>query len=134
MSSKHSLVPWFGAPEATQASLMLAAIQEDVSAPGSSSGTYWSGDRGSLGLTSPSRRDLDNSIVPYPGRGSLGGIFTLHPRHEEESYPKQEQDLLAPLLRKLKPDDDANDGPPQCSVRRVDIKNPHRGCSSAGRT
>ena len=36
MSSKHSLVPWFGAPEATQASLMLATVQEDVSAPGSS--------------------------------------------------------------------------------------------------
>ena len=33
MSSKHSTVPWFGAPEATQASLMLAAIQEEVSAP-----------------------------------------------------------------------------------------------------
>ena len=36
MSSKHSSVPWFGAPEATQASLMLGAIQEDISAPGSS--------------------------------------------------------------------------------------------------
>ena len=36
MSLKHSLVPWFGAPEATQASLMLAAIQEDISAPESS--------------------------------------------------------------------------------------------------
>ena len=36
MSLKHSSVPWFGAPEATQASLMLAAIQEDISAPGSS--------------------------------------------------------------------------------------------------
>ena len=34
MSSKHSSVPWFGAPKATQASLMLAAIQEDISAPG----------------------------------------------------------------------------------------------------
>ena len=36
MSSKHASVPWFGAPEATQASLMLAAIQEDISAPESS--------------------------------------------------------------------------------------------------
>ena len=36
MSSKHSSVPWFGAPEATQASLMLAAIQEGISASGSS--------------------------------------------------------------------------------------------------
>ena len=32
MSSKHASAPWFGAPEATQASLMLAAIQEDISA------------------------------------------------------------------------------------------------------
>ena len=36
MSSKHSSVPWFGALEATQASLMQATIQEDISAPGSS--------------------------------------------------------------------------------------------------
>ena len=36
MSSKHASAPWFGAPEATQASLMLAAIQEDISAPESS--------------------------------------------------------------------------------------------------
>ena len=36
MSSKHSSVPWFGAPEAMQASLMLAAIQEDISAQESS--------------------------------------------------------------------------------------------------
>ena len=33
MSSKHTSVPWFGAPEATQASLMLAAIQEDICVP-----------------------------------------------------------------------------------------------------
>ena len=33
---KHSLVPWFGALEATQAYLMLAAAQEDISGPGSS--------------------------------------------------------------------------------------------------
>ena len=36
MSSKHSSVPWFGALEATQASLMLATIQEDITALGSS--------------------------------------------------------------------------------------------------
>ena len=36
MSSKHSSVPWFGALEATQASLMLATVQEDISALGSS--------------------------------------------------------------------------------------------------
>ena len=36
MSSKHASVPWFGALEATQASLMLAAIQEDICVPKSS--------------------------------------------------------------------------------------------------
>ena len=36
MSSKHATAPWFGASEQTQASLMLAAIQEDIDAPSSS--------------------------------------------------------------------------------------------------
>ena len=30
MSSKHATAPWFGVPEATQASLMLEAIQEEI--------------------------------------------------------------------------------------------------------
>ena len=52
-------------------------------------GTYRSGGGGSLGLTSSPRRDLHNSIVPYPGRGSLGGIFTLRPGHSRRrSYPR----------------------------------------------
>ena len=36
MSSKHATAPWFGASEPMQASLMLAAIQEDIDAPPSS--------------------------------------------------------------------------------------------------
>ena len=35
MSSKHATAPWFGASEQTQASLMLAAIQEDIDVPSS---------------------------------------------------------------------------------------------------
>ena len=35
MSSKHATAPWFGASEQTQASLMLAAIQEDIYVPSS---------------------------------------------------------------------------------------------------
>ena len=35
MSSKHTTAPWFGASEQTQASLMLAAIQEDIDVPSS---------------------------------------------------------------------------------------------------
>ena len=35
MSSKHATAPWFGASEQTQASLMLAAIQEDIDMPSS---------------------------------------------------------------------------------------------------
>ena len=35
MSSKHATTPWFGASEQTQASLMLAAIQEDIDVPSS---------------------------------------------------------------------------------------------------
>ena len=36
MSSKHATAPWFGASEATQASLMLKAVQEEVAVPPSS--------------------------------------------------------------------------------------------------
>ena len=70
MSSKHSSVPWFGAPEATQASLMLAAIQEDISAPGSSQESTGVKAGGPLGPTSLPRGNFHNSVVPYPGRGS----------------------------------------------------------------
>ena len=36
MSSKHTSAPWFNAPEATQASLMLEAVQEEIAVPPSS--------------------------------------------------------------------------------------------------
>ena len=36
MSSKHASAPWFDAPEATQASLMLEAVQEEIAVPPSS--------------------------------------------------------------------------------------------------
>ena len=33
MSAKHAQVLWFGAPEATQASSLLSAIQEEAATP-----------------------------------------------------------------------------------------------------
>ena len=33
MSAKHAQVVWFGTPEATQASLMLSAMQEEATTP-----------------------------------------------------------------------------------------------------
>ena len=33
MSAKHAQVVWFGTPEATQVSLILSALQEEVTAP-----------------------------------------------------------------------------------------------------
>ena len=36
MLSKHASAPWFGAPEATQASLMLEVVQEEIAVPPSS--------------------------------------------------------------------------------------------------
>ena len=33
MASKHPTAPWYGAPEATQASLMMESLQEEISAP-----------------------------------------------------------------------------------------------------
>ena len=35
MSAKHAQVVWFGTPEATQASLMLSAMQEEATTPAS---------------------------------------------------------------------------------------------------
>ena len=33
MASKHATAPWYGAPEATQASLILQSVQEEIAAP-----------------------------------------------------------------------------------------------------
>ena len=95
MSSKHSSVPWFGAPEATQASLMLAAIQEDISAPGSS--------QESMGV----KAEAPLVQLPHPEEIST---IPLHPNQEEDPLeeslpfaldaaeedltPEQEQELL----------------------------------------
>ena len=95
MSLKHSLVPWFGAPEATQASLMLAAIQEDISAPGSSQ--------------EPTGVEAEVPLVQLPLPEEISTIL-LCPTQEEDPLeeslpfaldtteedltPKQEQELL----------------------------------------
>ena len=33
MASKHATAPWYGAPEATQASLIMQSVQEEIAAP-----------------------------------------------------------------------------------------------------
>ena len=33
MASKHATAPWYGAPKATQASLILQSVQEEIAAP-----------------------------------------------------------------------------------------------------
>ena len=46
-------------------------------------------------MTSPPQRDLHNSVAPYPGRGSPGGIFTLRPDTAKEDLTlAQGQELL----------------------------------------
>ena len=79
MSLKHSSVPWFGAPEATQASLMLAAIQEDISAPGLSQ--------------EPTRVEAEVPLVQLPRPKEISTIL-LHPTQEED--PLEESLPFAP--------------------------------------
>ena len=100
MSAKHPQAPWFGAPEATQASLMLAALQEEVSAPESTS--------------SQNPEEVKIPAVCLPRQEEISTI-PIHPTEEEapleeslpfapdtaeddatlELTPEQEQDLLA---------------------------------------
>ena len=96
MSSKHSSVPWFGAPEATQASLMLAAVQEDISAPESSQ------------EPSGVKAEVPSVQLPRPEEVST---IPLRPTQEEDPFeeslpftldaakedltPEQEEELLA---------------------------------------
>ena len=83
MSSKHSLVPWFGAPEATQASLMLAVIQEDISTPGSSQ--------------EPTGVEAEVPLVRLPCPEEISTI-PLRPTQEED--PLEESLPFAPDMAK----------------------------------
>ena len=79
MSSKHSSVPWFGAPEATQASLMLAALQEEVSE--------------SMPSQEPVKVEVEVPLVCLPHPEEISTI-PLHPSQEEE--PLEESLPFAP--------------------------------------
>ena len=92
MSSKHATAPWFGASEPTQASLMLAAIQEDldVDAPPSSQQTPAPAIR-LLTQEEISTVPLNPSTEEAAPEESLPYTQDL----EEELSPKDEQELLA---------------------------------------
>ena len=105
MSSKHSSVPWFGALEATQASLMLAAIQEDISASGSS--------QEPMGV----KAEVPSVQLPRPEEIST---IPLHPTQEEdpleESLPfapdATEEDLTLEQEQELLEEEGAKPRPP----------------------
>ena len=95
MSSKHSLVPWFGAPEATQASLMLAAIQEGISAPGSSQEP--TGVEAEVPLVQLPHPEEISTIPLRPSQEEdpLEESLPFAPDTAEEDFiPEQEQELL----------------------------------------
>ena len=95
MSLKHSSVPWFGAPEATQASLMLAAIQEGVSASGSSQEP--TGVETEVPLVRLPRLEEISTIPLRPSQEEdpLEESLPFAPDMAEEDFtPKQEQELL----------------------------------------
>ena len=112
MSSKHSLVPWFGAPEATQASLMLAAIQVDISAPGSSQ--------------EPTGVEAEVPLVRLPLPKEISTI-PLHPTQEEgpleESLPfaldTDEEDLTPEQEQELLEEEGATPRPPTPSDKAI---------------
>ena len=88
-------VPWFGAPEAAQASLMLAAIQEEVSAPVLSQEPV--GVKAEVPLTHLPRPE-EISMVPLRPVQEEGPLEESLPfaldMTEEDLTPEQEQELL----------------------------------------
>ena len=95
MSSKHSLVPWFSAPEATQASLMLASVQEDISALGSSQEP--TGVKAEVPLVQLPRPEEISTIplCPTQEEDPLEESLPFAPdAAKEDLTPEQEQELL----------------------------------------
>ena len=89
MSSKHATAPWFGASEQTQASLMLAAIQEDIDVPSSQQPP-------APEFHLPTQEEI--STVPLnPSTEEVAPEESLPYTQdlEEELSPEQEQKLLA---------------------------------------
>lgn len=84
MSAKHAQILWFGAPEATQASLMLSAMQEELATPAST------------------EVEVKISTEPSPNIADVNLLRTLYhlsPDTAEDAStelsPEQEQELLA---------------------------------------
>ena len=89
MSSKHATAPWFGASEQTQASLMLAAIREDIDVPSSQQPP-------APEFHLPTQEEI--STVPLnPSTEEVAPEESLPYTQdlEEELSPEQEQELLA---------------------------------------
>ena len=80
MSAKHAQVVWFGTPEATQASLMLSALQEEVTTPAPDS---------TPALPEVEVKVSTDPTPPTPGTMEDTGEIPL------ELTPEQEQELLA---------------------------------------
>ena len=112
MSSKHSSVPWFSALEATQASLMLATIQEDISAPGSSQ--------------EPTGVEAEVPLVQLPRPKEISTI-PLCPTQEEDPLEKSlfftpdaaEEDLTLEQEQELLEEEGATPRPPTPSDKAI---------------
>ena len=80
MSAKHAQVVWFRTPEATQASLMLSAMQEEVTTPAQDP---------TPALPEVEVQVLTDPTPPTPDTTEDTGEIPL------ELTPEQEQELLA---------------------------------------
>ena len=90
MSSKHATAPWFGASEQTQASLMLAAIQEDIDAPSSSQ------QPPAPEFRLPTQEEISTvPLNPSAEEAAPEESLSYIPDLEEDVSPEQEQELLA---------------------------------------
>ena len=80
MLAKHAQVVWFGTPEATQASLLLSAMQEEASAPTSDA------------TLAPPEVEVEISTDPiHPTLDTVEGTEDIPSKLTSE----QEQELLA---------------------------------------
>ena len=117
MSSKHASTPWFGAPEATQASLMLEAVQEEIDMPPSSqqSTQFWlpTQEISTIPLNPSTEEAAPDESLPFTQ--DLEDDDDVPPEREQEllGVEGEEQDLPAisgdssdmPPAKKRKPDD-----------------------------
>ena len=90
MSSKHASVPWFGASEQTQASLMMAAIQEDLDTPSSSQ------QPSAPEFRLPTQEEISTvPLNPPVEEAAPEESLPYTQDFEEDVPPEQEQELLA---------------------------------------